>query len=135
MHPEIELLIAFGDGSLEPASLAEVSAHLETCAVCRDELERRRRAPAPEADERLAGLREHIRQWEDARCQTAEQLRRKVLTELVPFLGDAAVNKLLGTVGEDGGNLLSTFEPVLARFLGISAAAELVSHLVDTAIY
>jgi hypothetical protein len=62
-------------------------------------------------------------------------LRRKLVLELAPFIGDAATAKLLAAVSEDGRDLLSTLEPVLARFLGISAAAELVNHLVESAIY
>jgi hypothetical protein len=61
-------------------------------------------------------------------------LQRKVAAEIAPFLGHRAANRLLGSVSENGEDLLCIIEPVLANFLGDRAAAELVSHLVDSAI-
>jgi hypothetical protein len=85
----------------------------------------------------LAGLQEQIRRWEAQQNEREAQaeLRRKIARELTPFIGDMAVARLLAAVSVDARNLLSTFEPVLARFLGVAAASELVSHLVDAAIY
>ena len=61
-------------------------------------------------------------------------LQLKVAAEIAPFLGHRAADRLLRSVSENGQDLLCVIEPVLANFLGERAAAELVSHLVDTAI-
>jgi hypothetical protein len=127
-------------GTLASESRTAVRLHLEGCAACRGEFERlAAEQGAPQADPTLlVGLREQIQKWQSGRGETAEvreELRRKVVLELAPFIGDAAAGKLLAAVSDDGRNLLSTLEPVLAAFLGISAAAELINHLVDSAIY
>ena len=67
----------------------------------------------------------------DRRGRTVQET---VLSQLAPFLGDRAANRLLQSVSQNGQDLLSIIEPVLANFLGNKAAAELVSHLVDTAM-
>jgi hypothetical protein len=128
------------DGALAPGSRTAVRLHLDGCAACRREFEGLVAEPAaaPADPMLLTALREQIRRWESARGETPEvreELRRKVVLELAPFIGDAAASKLLAAVSDDGGNLLSTLEPVLAAFLGISAAAELINHLVDSVIY
>jgi hypothetical protein len=61
-------------------------------------------------------------------------LQLKVAAEIAPFLGHRAAGRLLRSVSQNGQDLLCVIEPVLANFLGDRAAAELVSHLVDTAI-
>jgi hypothetical protein len=119
--------------------MVSVSEHVGGCAECQREFERLcAEMPAPELDIRhLASLREHMRKWEQRNETPAAraELRRKLVLELAPFVGDAAVGRLLRAVPEDSLNLLSTLEPVLTRFLSISAASELVKHLVESVFY
>jgi len=136
----MELLISLRDGRLEPAVWASVTAHLRACAECRRDFQQLcTETPAPEMDtELLAALQDQIVSWDAARNATPEtraEQRRSVAVALAPYIGDAAGRKLLEGVSEDNRNLLSILEPVLARFLGNTAASELVSHLVDSAIY
>jgi hypothetical protein len=56
------------------------------------------------------------------------------MAEIAPFLGERAASRLLRSVSENGQDLLSAIEPVLANFLGDKAAGELVGHLLDTAM-
>ena len=58
----------------------------------------------------------------------------KVAAELAPFLGQQAAGRLLRSVSGKNDDLLRVIEPVLANFLGERAAAELVSHLLETAV-
>jgi hypothetical protein len=136
----MQLLIALRDGRLEPAAMTAVSDHLRECAECRGDFQQLcTETPVSQADlQLLAGLRDQIGKWDALRHATPDdraQQRRNVAAALAPFIGEVAARKLLEGVSEDGRNLLSTLEPVLARFLGSSAASELVSHLVDSAIY
>jgi hypothetical protein len=91
----------------------------------------------PALEEGLAALqarmRELIFQKADADRRGGE-LRERVLAEIAPFLGFRAANRLLRSVSGNGQDLLRTVGPILANFLGDRAAAEVVSHLADTAM-
>jgi hypothetical protein len=85
---------------------------------------------------RLAGLLALIQGWEaaaDRDGRTGEGVKRRVAGQVGKYLGTPATSKILLPVSDDGGNLLSTIEPVLALYLGRKAASRLVGYLVDTA--
>ena len=75
-----------------------------------------------------------IGQWEtrlrDPQCR-GEALKGRVAAEIGAFLGGRATRRLLDPVGGRGEDLICTIEPVLAGFLGVDAASELVSHVID----
>ena len=77
-----------------------------------------------------------IRSFQAARsdAQWHTEMKSRVALEIGRFLGSNGARILLQPVAENGGNLLSTIEPVLAEFLGPRAASELVSRVVDTSI-
>lgn len=84
----------------------------------------------------LAKIRSEIRAFQAARSDDRwhAEMKSRVAREIGPFLGSNGARMLLQPVAENGRNLLSTIEPVLAEFLGPRAASELVSHVVDTSI-
>jgi hypothetical protein len=86
---------------------------------------------------RFADVLAGIQSWESAAAQSGpfhEGIKRRVSAKVKRYLGPGATDKLLQSVSGDGGDLLSTVEPVLALFLGRKAASSLVSHVVDAAI-
>ena len=86
---------------------------------------------------RLAGLLAEIRGWEAAAARAGpagEGIKRRVAGQVEKYLGAPATGKILLSVSDDGGNLLSTIEPVLALYLGRTAASRFVSRLVDARI-
>jgi hypothetical protein len=92
------------------------------------------RGPDPEM---LADILAGARNRNAARSRPdgcGEPLKVRVAREIGPFLGGRAARILLQLVSEDGKDLLSTIEPVLAHFLGDQAASDLVNHVVDAAI-
>jgi hypothetical protein len=116
-------------------------SHLNQCDNCRLEFHRLQYAlgsPAelPSVDSMLSRMRAAIEQWENKTVEsgTGEQVKRRVATEIAPFLGPEATETILGTVTENADNLLSNIEPVLGLFLGARAASRLVGHVVDAAL-
>lgn len=84
----------------------------------------------------LARIRSEIRAFQASRSdgQWNAEMQSRVAQKIGVFLGKNGARMLLRPVADDGGNLLSTIEPVLAEFLGQRAASELVSHVIDTSI-
>jgi hypothetical protein len=84
----------------------------------------------------LAGALAGIRKWDAAASQSSGRggVRTRVARELEAYLGPAATRKILSKVSDDGNNLLSTIEPVLALFMGRQAASVFVSHVVDATL-
>lgn len=84
----------------------------------------------------MSGILQGIRAWEatlsDARYH--QMVKQRATREIGQYLGEQAAQRLVQPVAQDGKNLLSTIEPVLAEFLGSRAAFRLVSHVVDAAI-
>ena len=140
IHPDIEVLISFCDGELAAEQLASVVEHVAACDSCTVECRRLRAArdaaPVILPDHVLTSLRARVQELmsERARLQRSGEIQQKVATALALFLGPVAASRLLVPVSGNGGDLLPVVEPVLANFLGEHAAAELVSHLIDTAI-
>jgi|SRR5581483_3819213 len=137
-HPDLARLIAHRDGELTGKQSALVAAHVEQCDECRLELHRLRRAMesprelAPDLG-LLAKMRSAVEQWENT-APPAHEVKQRVAMEIGPFLGRKATSSILQPVAENGENLLSGIEPVLALFLGGKAAGRLVSHVVDAAV-
>jgi hypothetical protein len=138
------MLIRRRDGELPPGLSGVVDAHLGACDSCRLEYQRlcsalewvRQQATGTRAPG-LAKLRTRLRNLQAIQSRPerrGKQLKHRVTMELGAFLGRQAVQSLLKPVAENGENLLSTIEPVLANFLGDRAAAELASRVVDAAI-
>ena len=140
IHPDIEILISYCDGTLATGQFASVAEHLAGCDSCAVECSRLRAARSsthaalpPEALEALrARLQELIA--ERARPHRLGEIQQKVASALAPFLGPMAAGRLLFPVSGNGRELLPIVEPVLVNFLGERAAAELVGHLIDTAM-
>jgi hypothetical protein len=82
-------------------------------------------------------MRTAMQRWEDTAREsgrTGEPVKRRVATEIAPYLGPLATHAVLQPVTDSSENLLSSMEPVLALFLGGRAASRLVSHVVDVAL-
>jgi hypothetical protein len=115
-----------------------VKSHLDNCEDCRLELHRLQYALGSPVElvpdsGMLAQMRSAIEEWEKA-ARNGEPVKRRVATEILPFLGPKATEYVMQPVAESGENLLSSIEPVLALFLGGRAAARLVNHVVDSAL-
>lgn len=83
----------------------------------------------------LQEIKDAIRRWQaESQIGSGDVLKDRVAREIEPYLGYYAVQSLVGRVSENNDNLLSTIEPVLARFLGSRAASSLVSRVVDSVI-
>jgi hypothetical protein len=146
IHPDVDTLFSHWDGSLEPARSEALAAHLDACDECHLKFHRLKTtwsaaldrafpegAPSPPG---LADVLSGIQAWE-ARSATEESragIKQGVGKEIGLYLGKKAACRILGTVSEDGRDLLPAIEPVLALFLGQRAAFHLVSHVVDVAI-
>jgi hypothetical protein len=135
-------MIAFREGGLAEVQAGSLQSHLDQCEGCRLEFHRlqsalgNQREPAPDRS-LLARMQSAIQRWEDSASQTGRTgtaVKRRVATEIAPFLGPEATSSILKPVAEGGENLLSSIEPVLALFLGGRAAAHLVTHVVDAAL-
>jgi anti-sigma factor RsiW len=142
------MLVLYRDGELAPTMLAAVTTHLGGCDSCREEYDRlcaardwvrKQTAGGSSAMPPMglvtlqARLKERIAERTRAGGRGG-MLQLKVAAEIAPFLGHRAADRLLQSVSENGQDLLCVIEPVLANFLGEKAAAELVNHLVDSAI-
>jgi len=141
MHPDLETLLRCRHAELPTAGESRVRDHLLACDDCRLEFHRLQRVLArrpshPPDDFVLSGLRQRIRNWESERASGnwMQGVKTRVLRQLGPFLGSQGADSLLEPVAQDGGNLLSTIEPVLAEFLGNRAASNLVGRVVDSAL-
>jgi anti-sigma factor RsiW len=129
---------------LPPQQEAVMRSHLNACEPCRLDWERLsralaevRRQCAPSAPGLFPAVLAGIRRWEGETSQPEKggtAVKRRVEAQIEPFLGQQAAARLLESVPDDGSNLLSTIEPVLANFLGSRAASELVGHVVEAAI-
>lgn len=115
------------------------------CAECRSEIDRLSHALSPEArgeqpapvNASFEELLKTIRQWESAAAgsgRTDESVKWRIASTLERYLGRQATSTILLSVSEEGDNLLSSVEPVLALFLGRTTASRLVSNVVKTAI-
>ena len=84
----------------------------------------------------LTTLRARMRELsaEMAKPDRRGEVQHKVAAEIAPFLGHRAARKLVLPVAGRDQDLFGIIEPVLANFLGDRAAAELVGHLIDTAM-
>jgi hypothetical protein len=89
--------------------------------------------PAPPVTDLLASLSE----LQSAMAQpeaSGDALKRRVASELIPYVGATAAERILQLVTPNGENLLSTVESALRVFLGNAATARVVSRIVDRAI-
>ncbi len=135
-HPDLETLFSYREGSLPEARRPAVEAHLRECALCRLETERMRKladhpVELPPVEELLARLAEKQMAWTGA---SGPALKRKVASELAPYVGPEAAERILQLVADNGENLLSTVDSALRLFLGKAAASRLTSRIVDRAI-
>ena len=140
----MESLVRYCGGELAGRRRQRIAAHVRECAACRLECHRLEHAggekapPAPQPDPAmLAALVADIVRWQAARSQpdrNGDAMRRRVATELAPFLGPEVAERMLQRVAASGEDLLSAIEPMLALFLGNQAASLLVSHVVDGAL-
>ncbi len=91
--------------------------------------------PVPLPPQALETLRARLQELiaERARPHRADEIQQKLVYALAPFLGPLAAGRLFPLSG-DSRDLLPIVEPVLINFLGERAAAELVGHLIDTAM-
>ncbi len=134
-HPAPEDLVRYRNGNLDESTRQSVAAHLAGCARCSREAE----TLAAQADltpgvpEFLAQLGQ-VRRRLEQQGASGETLKRRVQSELIPYLGPAAADRILEPVAPGGENLLSTIEPILRLFLGRAASSRLVSRIVDRAI-
>jgi hypothetical protein len=84
----------------------------------------------------LDGIRSRVRGWNSRREHELdpETVRQLVASRIGPFMGSRAARKVLESVAPNNQNLFAVVEPVLGEFLGRSAAASLVDHVVESAI-
>jgi|SRR5579871_7009340 len=138
-HPELEDLLRYREKTLPEDQQKAVRTHLGTCNQCRQEMERIVQAvhggnvmvpPVEDLLSNLSALRSSLEQPE----LTGNALKTRVKSELVPYVGVEAADRILQSVAPSGENLLSTIEPVLRLFLGKAATARIVSRIVDRAI-
>jgi anti-sigma factor RsiW len=140
IHPDIEVLISFCDGELNTEQFASVVDHIAACDSCSVECRRLRAArdagPVALPAHVLTALRARVQELmsERAALERSGDIQQKVAAALAPFLGPVAAHRLLVPFSGNGKGLLPAVEPVLSNFLGEHAAAELVSHLIDTAM-
>ncbi len=135
MHPTLEVLLQFSDGSLAGSRGRKVERHLAKCEDCRLLAARLRLHAAPvekwqvrPVEEVLSG----IRRWAADQSAEPDTVKMRVAAEIGRYLGPRAAGRILEKVLDR--NLLSSIEPVLADFLGRRAAQHLVEHVVDRAI-
>jgi hypothetical protein len=137
-HPDIDDLLGYRNGSLSENDRNRVQAHLAECAACARELEQiagSGTSPMPTAH--ISDLLSNLAQVQDRLTRegvSGESLKRRVLSELIPYVGTAPAERILEPVTPGGENLLSTIEPMLRLFLGRTASARLVDRIVDRAI-
>ena len=134
-HPDFDALFHYSEGHLSESDRKDLEAHLRTCVRCRGILDSlTATAPAvPPLSEFLTKLSELQRKLQREGA-TPEVLRSRVASELVPYLGAAAANRILQRVAPGGENLLPTIDSALRLFLGKAAADRVVNHIVDRAI-
>jgi hypothetical protein len=84
----------------------------------------------------LDRVRSNVGGWESRRGdeRSQEAVRNRIAGQVGQFLGSRAARKVLEPVAPNNHNLFSIVEPVLSEFLGRSAAAALVDHVVESAI-
>jgi anti-sigma factor RsiW len=148
-HPDIDRLIRSLGGTLDTDGEAALKQHLEQCVACRLEYRKlallmgtgdpaaaKPRAAGTRAAAILPALRNRMREWQSMRADAAQrdEIKRRVVAEIRPFLGERGASQLLESVSDDGRDLLATLEPVLARFLGDRAGRDLVNRIVDSAL-
>ena len=138
-HPELEDLLRYREKTLSEDEQRAVQTHLGTCSQCGQEMERIAQAvqsgnvPVPPVEELLANLSELRSSLEQPEA-TGNALKLKVKSELIPYVGAEAADRILQSVAPSGENLLSTIESTLRLFLGKAATARIVSRIVDRAI-
>jgi hypothetical protein len=146
----LDTLIRYLDGELSLKQRESIQSHMRGCNFCREgqswfyEALTRSQEGTEHAAEplrpdsgMLASILNGIHKWDAGRSDPGrwgDALKKRVAGAIGPFLGNSGTSKLLQPVAEDGRDLLSTIEPVLANFLGERAASQLVSHVVDAAI-
>ena len=139
-HPDLEDLLRCRENTLPENKRKAVEDHLAGCGRCRNEMDRIAFAvkgapsdlPAPPVTDLLASL--SVLQNSLAQRGAGDALKRKVESELIPYVGAEAAERILQPVSPGGENLLSTLETVLRLFLGKAATARVVSRIVDRAI-
>ena len=140
-HPDLEDLFRCRENTLPENKRKAVEAHLAGCGRCRNEMDRIAFAfkgdpgdlPAPSVTDLLASL-SVLQNSLAQRGAGGDALKRKVESELIPYVGAEAAERILQPVSPGGENLLSTLETVLRLFLGKDATARVVSRIVDRAI-
>jgi len=138
-HPDFDSLCRYQDRGLPEPEWKEIETHLHTCTRCQGILDAVASAtapanfPVPPVSEFMAKLAEVQRKLQKEGA-TGDALKRRVESELIPYVGAAAANRILQQVAASGENLLSTIDSVLRLFLGKAGADRLVSHIVDRAI-
>ena len=148
MHPDTESMIRQRDGELPADRRKAVKRHLRACVSCRTEYERLCQAVAPQAARALPAaspgtpdilnaVLERINEWDKNSARSGEAssaVKQTFAAELERYLGARAAGRILRSVSDDGDNLLSTVEPLLALFLGREAASQFVTRVLDTAL-
>ena len=138
-HPELGDLLCYRENTLPEDERKAVETHLAACRQCRQEMERIASAiqgdegPAPSVEDLLANLN-RLRSSLEQPGVSGAALKQRVKSELIPYIGAEAADRILQPVSPGGENLLSTIESTLRLFLGKAATARVVSRIVDRAI-
>ena len=131
-HPEIESLFLYRDGRLPEDRHQSVEDHLRLCKACRAIAQPVIGPEPPPVSELLARISKH--QNILAQEGGPSGLKRRVVSELTPYVGPAAATQMLRAVPDTGENLLPSLYAVLRLFIGKPAASRLVSRIVEHAI-
>ena len=134
-HPDFDSLFHYSEGHLSEPERKSLEAHLRSCAPCQGVLDALAlSAPAaPRLSDFLAKLSELQRKLQREGA-APEALRRRIESELLPYIGAEAASRILQGVAPGGENLLSTIDSALRLFLGKAASDRLVNHIVERAI-
>src|SRR5579859_1558648 len=122
-HPDFDSLCRYQDRSLPKPEWKQSETHLHSCARCQGILDTLASATAP-ADFSVPPLSEFMAKLADVQRElqkegaSGDALNRRVESELIPYVGAAAANRILQQVAPGGENLLSTIDSVLRLFLG-----------------
>src|SRR4051794_20291354 len=125
-HPDIEILISLQFGELSADRARGLKRHLAGCSACSLAFKRLQASveggepdQTPPAD--AGTLFSKIRTWDSNRVRDGhhgEALKRRIASELAPYVGQNGADTLVSPVQDDGRDLLAAVAPLLVLFLG-----------------